>query len=79
MTDIQMIKYYYMIKRYHERDLDEYSKMIDKAKCADDLVYAMSKYLTVLQKIYDIEDEAIKDLVFLVQFTFQILYDIIII
>lgn len=66
MTDSQLIKYYYMIKRYYERDLEDYSKMIDKAKGVDELVYAMSKYRTTLQKIYDIEDEAVKDLVFLV-------------
>ena len=66
MTDSQLIKYYYMIKRYHERDLEDYSKMIDSAEGVDELVYAMSKYRTALQKIYDIEDEAIKDLVFLV-------------
>ena len=66
MTDSQLIKYYYMIKRYHERDLEDYGNMIDSAKGVDELVYAMSRYRTVLQKIYDIEDEAIKDLVFLV-------------
>ena len=69
MTEEELLRYYYLLKRYYEKDLDEFGAMIDDSVGIDDFVLAMVKYRKALKKIEMIEEEAAKFLIFLVQFT----------
>lgn len=66
MTDEELLRYYYLLKRYYERDLEEYGSMIDTSIGIDDFVLAMVKYRKALKKLETIEEEATEFLIFLV-------------
>ncbi len=66
MTDEELLRYYYLLKRYYEKALDEFGAMIDDSTGIDDFVLAMVKYRKALKKIEMIEEEAVEFLIFLV-------------